>query len=295
MYVITGATGNIGKALSFALLENGKKIRVIGRDAAKLKELTDKGAEPAVGDVKDAAFVTRAFAGCHAAFLMIPPSFHSNDFRLEQQKIAKNYADAVRDNNVKFAVLLSSIGAHLRNGAGVVDGLGDMEEYFSGLEGVNVLIMRPTYFMENVFGQIRTIKQMGFMGSPVNGDISFPVVAIRDIAGVAARRMLSLDFKGTEIAYVLGPRDVTYHEIASVIGAAIGKPELKYVQFPYADAKAAMVASGFVSENMAGLYNGLAESMNTGKALGDHKRTPENTTPTTIEEFAQVFALAFKQ
>ena len=78
------------------------------------------------------------------------------------------------------------------------------------------------------------------------------------------------------------------------MGKEIGKPDLKYVQFSYEDAKKAMVGSGYMTENMADLYNQMAESFNNGKAMNEYKRTPENSTPTSIKDFAKVFAQAFK-
>jgi uncharacterized protein YbjT (DUF2867 family) len=290
MYVITGATGNIGKVIAAELLEQGKKVRVVGRNADKLKELTENGAEPFVGDLNDAEFVKKAFSGATAAFCMIPPNLLSNDFRKDQQKVAHNYADAVKENGVKHVLLLSSIGAHLRNGAGIVDGLGDLEEYFLQLKEVNVLNLRPSYFMENLYGQIGMIKDSGIMGSAIKGDIPLPLVATIDIADMATKRLLNLNFSGNTIEYVLGPRDLSYYEVAKIVGKAIGKPELKYVQFSYKDAKKGAMETGFISENIADLFNGLSEAMNNGKALNGHKRTWESTTPTSLEEFAKIFA-----
>jgi len=134
---------------------------------------------------------------------------------------------------------------------------------------------------------------MGIMGSPVKGDLSFPIVATKDIAAVVAQRLLTLKFTGNTIEYVLGERDLSYNEIAKVIGLAIGRPDLKYVMFPYEDAAKAMVQAGFVSENVAGLLNGLARAMNDGSALNAYQRTPENSTPTTIEDFSKNFAAIF--
>ena len=293
MYVITGATGNIGKVIALELLSKGKKVRVIGRTSDKLKELIAKGAEAFAGNVYDADFVNKAFKDATAVYCMIPPNPHAIDFRKDQQTVAHNYVNAVKSNNVKYALLLSSIGAHLREGAGVVDGLGDMEEYFLELKNVNVLNLRPSYFMENIFGQIGTIKQAGCVGSAIKSDLMFPLVATKDIAAVGAKRLLELDFKGNSIEYVLGPRDVSYNEIARVIGKAIGKPDLKYIQFSYEEAKNGMVQSGFVSENVAELYNDMADGFNSGKALNAHKRTSANSTQTTLEEFANVFVHIF--
>ena len=293
MYVITGASGNIGSIVALELLSNGKKVKVIGRNAGKLKTLTNKGAEAILGDLADGDFLNQAYTDAEAVFVMIPPNAHSTDFKAYQKKIANNHLNAVKANGVKYVILLSSIGAHLRNGAGVVDGLGNLEEIFSELKDVNVLNLRPSYFMENIFGQIGTIKQMGITGSPVRADLRFPMVATSDIAAVVARRLLDLRFLGNTIEYVLGPADVSYNEVTTVIGRAIGKPDLKYVQFSYDDAKKGMVQSGFVSENVADLYNGLAEGLNKGYVLNDHKRTPENSSPTSIDEFAKVFVQVF--
>jgi len=295
MYVITAASGKIGKSLSAALLAAGKQVRVIGRSAEHLKELTDKGAEPMIGDVSDPDFVNRAFEGGTAVFCLIPPSYDSTDFRTHQNQVARNYADAVKKNNIKYAVLLSSVGAHLRKGAGVVDGLGEMEEDFLKLKDVNVVNLRPSYFMENIYGQLDMIKNMGIMGSAVKSDLPVPMVATKDIAATAFNVMKDLSFKGNTVHYVLGPRDFTWAEVASVIGKAIGKPDLKYVQFSYEDAKNGMVKSGMLSADMADLFNQLSESFNTGKAGNAHHRDAENTTPTTLEEFAQGVAAAFRQ
>jgi len=293
MYVISGASGNIGKLVALELLSKDKKVRVIGRNADKLKVLTDKGAEASLGDLADGNFLKQAYKGAKAVYIMIPPNAHSTDFKVYQKKIAHNHLEAVKANDVKHVILLSSIGAHLRNGVGVVDGLGYLEEIFSTLKSVNVLNLRPSFFMENILGQIGTIKQMGITGSSLKGDLRFPMVATKDIAAVVAKRLIDLKFKGNTIEYVLGPADVTYNEVTAIIGKAIGKPDLKYVQLSFEDAKKGMVQSGFVSENVADLYNAMSEGFNNGSALNAHRRTPENSTPTSIEDFIGVFVHVF--
>jgi hypothetical protein len=106
--------------------------------------------------------------------------------------------------------------------------------------------------------------------------------------------MNDLKFKGNTVEYVLGPADHTFNEVTSILGKEIGKPDLKYMQFSYDDAKKAMAGSGYMTENMADLYNQMSEAFNNGKAFSDYKRTPENSTPTRIEDFAKMFAGAYK-
>ncbi|NVO11406.1 MAG: SDR family NAD(P)-dependent oxidoreductase [Bacteroidales bacterium] len=293
-YVITGATGNIGKKLATELLSKGQKVKVVGRNAEKLQELVSLGAEALVGDVTERNFVIKAFAGADAVFCLITPDFHSTDVRKEQNTIVENYFEAVKANKISNVVLLSSVGAHLRKGAGVVDGLGYMEELFSQLKDTNVLNLRPTYFMENTLGMIGTIKQMGIAGNPVNPDVKLPMVATKDIAAVAAKRLLNLDFKNNSIEFVLGPKEYSYGEITSIVGKAIGKEDLKYVQFPYEDAAKAMVDSGYCGADAARLMVDLAKAINDGTLLSGHTRTAANTTLTTYDEFSKTFAWVYQ-
>ena len=292
-YVITGATGNIGKLIAKELLTKGHHVKVIGRNADKLKELVSLGGEALIGDITDKNFLINAFSGADAVFCLLTPDIFAADIKKEQNLIAENYFEAVKINKILNVVLLSSVGAHLRKGAGIVDGLGYMEDLFLQMKETNVLNLRPSYFMENTLGMISTIKQMGIAGNPVRPDVRFPIVATRDIAAVAAKKLQDLDFKGNSIEFVLGAKDYSYEEITAIAGKAIGKPELKYVQFPYEDTIKAMVASGYCGEDAAILMVDLAKAINDGTLLSAHQRTAANTSPTTYEEFANTFAWVY--
>jgi uncharacterized protein YbjT (DUF2867 family) len=295
MYVIAGASGNTGKIVAQEILSRGKQVRVTGRHADHLKRLADKGAEPAIGDLTDGVFVKEAFSGAESVYILLPPNPKSDNFRAYQNRISDNYFEAIKSNGVKYIVLLSSIGAHLRHGAGVIDGLGYLEERLAALKDVHVLNLRPSYFMENMLTMVPLIKQAGIAGSAVRADLRFPMVSVADVGAVAAKKLADLDFKGNSVEYILGPEDITFNEAIAVLGKEIGKPDLRYIQFSYEDAKKAMVSSGYVSENMADLYNQMAESFNDGTAMNDYRRTPENSTSCSILDFAKVFAQAFQK
>ena len=82
-------------------------------------------------------------------------------------------------------------------------------------------------------------------------------------------------------------------EATKILGAAIGKPDLQYVQFNYEDAEQGMIQAG-ISPDLASNYNEMAKALNEG-LVHLAPRTPENTTHTSLEEFAHsVFAPAFK-
>lgn len=292
MYVITGATGNTGKVISHALLDAGKKIRIICRDEEKAKDLTARGAELFLGDTSDVAFLQKAFAGATAVYALIPMNWTSSDYTGDQVKHANAMAEAVKACNVKYVVSLSSQGAHLANGSGVVLGLGKMEKIFDAISDLNTLHLRPTYFFENTLGMIDLIKQTGIMGSPVKTGLRFPMISTNDIGKYAAKRLISLNFKGKNIQDLLGAEDVTYPEVAKVYGSSIGLPNLSYVEFSYTDFKSSLTGQMGASENVADMMNEFIKAMNDGKVFIS-KRTAENTTPTTLSNYSKTFSTLF--
>jgi uncharacterized protein YbjT (DUF2867 family) len=145
--------------------------------------------------------------------------------------------------------------------------------------------------MENTLGMVGMIKQMGIMGSPIKTDLSFPMIATQDIANYAAKRLLALDFEGNNHHDLLGARNVSYGEVTKVYGAAIGKPELNYVEFPYDQFKGAFMEMG-ASESVADKMNEFLTRVNAGDIFVA-ERNAENTTPTTIEEFSNTFKFVY--
>ena len=293
MYAITGATGNIGSKAAEILLDRGKRVRVIGRDAATLRTLVKKGAEPAVGDLKDTAFLTGAFNGVEGVFAMIPPNFTATDFRGYQNEIGRSIADATVKAGVKHVVNLSSQGAELPAGTGPILGLYDQEKRLNLLVGVNVLHLRCTYFMENLLMNIPLINQRGFAGSAVRGDRKFAMIATRDIAVRVAEHLVERDFSGKVVKDLLGQRDLSLDEAVGVLGRRIGWPDLKYVQIPNDEAAKGMVEMG-ISPDLSRLFIEMGTGLGNGLFAVNRPRTTENTTPTSIEEFAGVFAEAFE-
>jgi uncharacterized protein YbjT (DUF2867 family) len=293
MYAITGATGNIGSKVAGVLLDRGKKVRVIGRDAARLRSLVKRGAEAAVGDLKDTAFLTGALSGVEAVFAMIPPDYRAVDFRGYQNDVGRSINDAITKAGVQYVVNLSSQGAELPAGTGPILGLHDQEIRLNRLAGVNVLHLRPTYFMENLLMNIPLINQMGIAGSAVRGDRKFAMIATRDIAVRVAGHLLERDFDDKVDKDLLGQRDLSLEEAIVVIGRRIGWPDLKYVQFPYDEAAKGMEASR-ISPDVSRLFVEMSRALNEGLFAVNRPRTLENTTPTSIEEFADIFAEAFE-
>jgi uncharacterized protein YbjT (DUF2867 family) len=289
MIAIMGATGNTGKVVAEKLLAAGRQVRVIGRDASRLEPLVKSGAQAVVGDVTNAAALARAFTGAKAVYVMIPPNLAVADVRAFQEQVSNAAAAAIEEARVEYAVLLSSIGADKAERTGPVIGLHHFEQKLNSIPGLKALYVRAGYFMENLLAQVGVIKGFGILGGPVSPALPLPMIATRDIGAYAADALQKLNFSGKQAREILGQRNVTYNEVAAIVGNAIGRPGLAYAQLPPEQLKPALTQMG-MSANMADLLLEMAEALNTGYMTALEARTAANTTPTSIEQFvAEVF------
>jgi len=289
MYVILGASGNTGSIIANSLLSKGRKVRVIARDAGRLQSFVRKGAEALTASVSDAAALTKAFSGARAAYLMLPPITSREDQERDSDGIAK----AVKESGLRYAVHLSSYGAHVPEGTGPVAGLHSSEQKLNAVSGLNVLHLRAAYFMENNLAAIGMIHGMGVFGHALLPDLKLPMIATRDVGDYAAQRLLNLDFSGKQTRELLGERDLSMTEATAVIARGIGKPDLRYEQFPYDQMQQALTQMGF-SPKKAAVYIEMFSAINAGVLAAQEPRSPENSTLTSFETFVQdVFALAY--
>lgn len=287
MYVITGASGNTGSAVAEALLAKGGKVRVIGRTPSKLEKFAQRGAEAAIVDIADpdATDLIKAFSGAQAVYAMIPPDPASSDGLAYSGVVTKVIVTALQTAAVGHVVVLSSVGADKPIKTGPVVGLHRLEEAIIAVGGLNALFIRAGYFMENLLPQAGIIRNFGVLGGPLRADLPLPMIAARDIGAFAAERMLKCDFHGAQARELLGQRDVTYTEASTAIGEALGNPQLGYMQMPDGQVKPALIQMG-MSENAARLILEMCGSLNSGYMAALEKRSPQNTTPTSIERFA---------
>src|ERR1700746_420162 len=241
MYVILGASGNTGSIIADSLLSKGKKVRVVGRDAGRLQRFVRQGAEAFTGDMSDAAALTKAFRGARAAYLLLPPITSREDQERESDAIAQ----AVTESGLRYAVYLSSYGAHVPEGTGPVTGLHSSEQKLNAIGGLHVLHLRAAYFMENNLEAVSMIQGMGIFGHALLPDLKLPMIATRDVGDYAAQRLLNLDFSGKQTRELLGERDLSMTEATGVMARGIGKPDLRYEQFSYDQVQHALTQAGF--------------------------------------------------
>lgn len=293
-YVITGAAGNISRPLSEKLLQAGHEVTVISRSEKNIESLIQLGARPAIGSVEDPAFLAAAFAGADALYTMVPPYFQASDWKAYIGGIGANFAKAIRESGVKNVVNLSSVGAHLPEGAGPVSGLYRAEQALNTLTDVNILHLRPVYFYTNLLANIPMVKQMQIIGSNFGGE-GFTMVLTHpdDIADLAFEALNGLNFTGQTYRYIASDERPT-SDIAAVLGQAIGQPGLPWITFTNEQTLGGMLQAG-LPEEVARNYTEMGDALQRGVFMEDYLRNrPAQMGKTKLEDFAADFATAFQ-
>jgi uncharacterized protein YbjT (DUF2867 family) len=291
MYVILGASGHTGSIIADFLQSKGEKVRVLGRDSGRLERFVRNGALAFTGDMSDATVLAKALSGARGAYLMLPPVTAREDQERQSDAIAK----AVKESGLRYAVHLSSFGAHVPEGTGPIAGLYSSEQKLNAIRGLNVLHLRAAYFMENHLAAIGMIHRMGIFAGALLPDLKLPMIATRAVGDYAAKRLLDLDFSGKETRELLGERDLSMAEVTAVIGRGIGKPDLRYEQFPFDQVQQVLLQMG-IPPKTAAVYIEMYKAINAGVVAAQEPRSPENSTPTSFERFVQdVFAAAYHE
>ena len=294
-YVITGSLGNISKPLTQTLVAAGHDVTVISSQDNKKSEIEALGAKAAIGSIQDAAFLTKTFTGSDGIYTMVPPTFAAADWKAYIGDTGKIYAQAIKASGVKNVVNLSSIGAHMAEGCGPVSGIHREEKALNELSDVNIKHLRPGNFYTNLFSNIGMIKHAGIIGGNYGANTSIVFAHPRDIAEVAAEELQGLSFKGHSIRYVVSDERTT-NDVAKVLGTAIGKPELPWIDFKDEDSLGGMIGAG-LPEEVAKNYVEMGKAVREGKMFEDYyaHKSSVKISKTKLEDFAKEFAAAYNQ
>ncbi len=288
---ITGSLGNIGQRLTKKLTAKGHDVTVISHTPAKAADITALGAIPAIGQLTDPAFLLQAFTDADAVYTMIPP--HHTDVINYMRSMGDLYAEAITAAGVTHVVNLSAIGAHLPDGPGPAKGSYYVEQKLNASGLVNVLHLRPGMFYTNFFGAIPMIRHQHIIGNNFAGDVKMVLSHPEDIANAAFTALDTLSFYGKNVRYVAGD-EKTGAEIADVLGRAIGKPELSWIEFPNEAMLQAMMQNG-MSEEMVRVYMievGIA--LRHGGMLEDYRRHKDDAYGVIkLDDFANEFAAVY--
>ena len=166
MITVMGATGHTGREITRLLLDAGADVRALGRSESRLAALGRAGARTFAGDANDAAYLTAAFRGADAVYTLLPFDPRSPGYLAAQARLSAAIVQAIRDSGVRHVVVLSSVGADRPSGTGFITSLYAHEQRLRGLDGVNVLVLRPGAFFESFEPALELIEDEGIPAAP---------------------------------------------------------------------------------------------------------------------------------
>lgn len=279
MYLVTGATGNVGSEVVEGLLAAGEKIRVFTRDASKVARWNGK-VEVAVGDFGDAEQFRSAVQGVRGLFLM--------NGALDQAVFTR-LLETAKAAGIRRVVFLSSMTAATPEL--VIGRLHKEKEDALAASGLEAVILRPGGFMSNVFQWLGSIQSEGTIYNPTGTGKSAPI-APEDIAVVAVKALRSPN-GDSQILNLTGGEMLNVPEQAQILSRVLGR-ELRTVDVPIEAAVRGMVSSG-VPEHLALAVSKAFELTRDGKGtvITDTVAKVTGASPTTFEAWARKHAARF--
>lgn len=281
---VTTPTGHVGSALTRKLLDEGADVTLLVRDPAKVRSFTDRGARAEAGDLQDVEFVRRATRGADVLFWVTPSNFTSPDFRAFQNALGRNAAAAVKENDIARVVLLSSVGAQHDAGTGPILGLHDTECLLAET-GAHLTNLRPNMFMENHLAALPTVLETGCVFLPVDGSRRTRFIATRDVATMAAVRILDPGWTGRHDLELHGPEELSFDEVAARIGEALDR-EVRHVPVTPGQMRQALTEMGS-SPDVASRLVEMYEGVEKGLLRPEQRAESRNTGTTTFAVFAR--------
>jgi uncharacterized protein YbjT (DUF2867 family) len=283
MITVTAPTSGIGRQVVDRLLDRGAPVRVVARDPARLSAAVRERVQVVYGSHGDGAIAEAAFEGADAVFWLTPPDPRAHDVRSAFVDFTRPACEAFTTQRVDRVVGVSALGRGFDANAGYVTASLEMDDLI-GTSGVNYRALTMPSFMDNLLRQADAIKNRGVFFSPIDGDKKMPSCATRDIAAAAVGLLLDDTWTGVGHRAVLGPEDLSFNDMASIMSDVLERP-VRFQQIDGAAYKANLMNNG-MSDAMAQGMLDMAMAKNNGLDNAE-PRTPQSTTPTTFRQWCQ--------
>ena len=298
--VVTGSLGYISKPLTEKLVKKGHSVTVISSSDEKQKDIEAMGAKAAIGNMDDADFITDTFRGAEAVYCMLMPYGNFADPNNDADAVIKradafanNYLQAIQQSGVKRVVYLSSMGADMTKDSGLIIVHHNAENTLNKLPtDINISFMRPAGFYKNLLSFVNAVKNEDMITASYGGDDKVVWASNMDIADAIVEELESRT-EGRKVCYVASD-EPTCNEAAGILGAAVGKPDLKWMSFSNEQQLNAYKAHG-MNESLARQFTEMNASIHNGRFYEDYNRHKPLLRKVKMKDFAQEFAAAYNK
>ena len=181
MYLVTGATGSLGRRIVRQLREDDQPVRAFVRLSANFSELEDRGAEIFIGDLKQERDIVKA---CSEIKYIIS-SHGGNDALAVDYRANIDLIDQAIANNVEHFVFVSVLGADRGyQDSATFKAKREVEKYLIG-SGLNYTILRPSGFANNIIPLAERFRDTGIYFSIGDQQNRSSIVSTDDLAKIA--------------------------------------------------------------------------------------------------------------
>ncbi|WP_037671818.1 NAD(P)H-binding protein [Streptomyces griseus] len=223
-FLVTGATGHVGRHVVDGLIEAGATVRALTRDPAAA-HLPD-GVEVREGDLTRAETWAAALKGIERLYLFPVP------------ETAAEFVDAAKQAGVQRIVVLSSDAVT----DGTDSGHHTVVERAVEMSGLHYSHVRPGEFALNKLDVwAPSIAAEGVVRAPYASSRGLPVHEI-DVAAVAVAALREDGLAGAALR-VTGPQALTVREQVSAIAEGIGQ-DIAFEELTPEEAREGMVEQG---------------------------------------------------
>ena len=235
--LVTGATGDTGRATVDELLARGHQVRALahGQDE-RSKRLQERGVEVVYGDLLDFGQVRATLNGVRRAYFVYP-------IRPGILQATSYFAQAAKEAGIDGIVNMSQISAREDAKSHAATDHWLAERVFDW-SGVTVAHIRPTYFAEWLLYLAPMIKG-GRLYVPFGTGKHAPIAA-EDQARVIAGILEDPAPHNGKVYPLFGPVEYTYRETAQVLSRVLGK-SVEYKQVDFEEFQTTLQARGKAS------------------------------------------------
>ena len=297
---VTGSLGYVSSPLTKELIKKGHTVTVISSNPDRQAAIEALGAKAAIGSMEDLDFLTNTFTGTNAVYCMLAPYGNfadpdndANAVIKRAETVANNYVTAIERLGIKRVVYLSSIGADMKEDSGLIRIHHQAEVILNRLPSdVTISFMRPSGFYKNLFAFVYSIKNQNTIAASYGGSDRNIFVSEIDIAETIVQELESKE-TGRKVVYVASD-ELTCNEVAGILGAAIGKPDLRWLTISNEEQFNGYKAFG-MNDSLASEFTEMNASIHTGKFYEDYDRHKPALGKVKMKDFAQQFATFYHQ
>ena len=181
MYLVTGATGSLGRRVVRQLRDNEQLVRAFVRLSSRFGELEDRGAEIFIGDLKQERDIAKA---CRDVKYIISSHGSGTDARALDYRANIELIDRAIDNNVEHFVFISVLGVDRGYENPTFKAKREVEKYLIK-SGLNYTILRPSGFANNLIPLAERFRDTGIYFSIGDQKNRSSIVSTDDLAKIA--------------------------------------------------------------------------------------------------------------